>query len=235
MHSAVLQGKKYIKFADESTVEVICMNGVDQGVKKGHRNALTYKKEVDGEEVELMVAFPNLTFDEMMALLRSKANQYKDADVSPYTSLVNPHTQEEMAKIIGAFSDSKMMEKVREATKSLREEYGRGISRQEIRDLEDAEVAARAEAAKGNYGKAIAALGKASKSVADWPQQMQDRVNQARREITDAAELALDAIKETSHEDPEGALKSLSRLKQKLRGTGLEQRAKELMTELKSL
>ena len=34
MHSAVLQNKKYIKFASENTVEVMALGSLDDGVAK---------------------------------------------------------------------------------------------------------------------------------------------------------------------------------------------------------
>ena len=76
MHSAVLQNKKYVKFSNKSTVEVISLSGLDKAVKNLDRKAKTYKgKDAGGKEVELMVAWPNLTYDEIMALRSSKAGQ----------------------------------------------------------------------------------------------------------------------------------------------------------------
>ena len=52
MHSAVMQNKKYIKFANESTVEVIAVSRLDQAISKGDPKAGTYEhKNKDLKEV----------------------------------------------------------------------------------------------------------------------------------------------------------------------------------------
>ncbi|MFH0944691.1 MAG: hypothetical protein V2A76_05790 [Planctomycetota bacterium] len=93
MHSAVLQNKKYIKFADEGTVEVISLGGLEKGVEKGDKKAATYTQKVNGEDVEFLVEFPNLTVEEMVALNRSKASSYNDTGKIPFTALIDPFTE----------------------------------------------------------------------------------------------------------------------------------------------
>ena len=70
MHRSVMQNKKYIKFADKNTVEVIAIGGATAAVKSGHKKAGTYKaKNAAGEEVEYLLEFPGMTAAGLSILL----------------------------------------------------------------------------------------------------------------------------------------------------------------------
>ena len=230
MHSAVLQSKDYIKFADKSTVEVMSMSSLDKGIQKGDRKAATYTGK-DG--VEYLVEFPNLTVEEMNAMRSSKAETYNDTGKIPFTALINPHTEEEMARW-GSTSASAIMDRVKKKTKELRKEYGAGIDRKTIRTLDGAIVKSQGELAKGDYSKALGAVDKATKKSKDWPQELTAKAGRARTAIVDAATTKLDEIDALGLDDPTAALKDLNKVRSKLRGTGLEDRAKEMMAALKA-
>ena len=61
MHRSVLTNKKYIKFADANTVEVISMGGLERARGRGDKRAETYKGK-DGKQY--VVGWPNLTPEE---------------------------------------------------------------------------------------------------------------------------------------------------------------------------
>ncbi len=227
MHSAVLQNKDYIKFAEKSTVEVISLSALDQGVAKSDKKAAKYTATVDGQEVELMVEFPNLTYDEMIALNRSKASTYNDTGKIPFTCLVDPHTLEEIYRFPSA-SGGTIMKKVKEVTKDLKREHGPGISRKEIESLDDAITEASAQTKEGEFAAAVSALEKVAKNAEDWPQELQARLTKARETVLTEAEKRIAEIEATAGEDPEAATRELAKLRSKLRGTGLEDRVKEI-------
>jgi len=230
MHSAVLQSKDYIKFADKSTVEVMSMGSLDKGIQKNDRKAARYEGK-DG--IEYLVEFPNLTVEDIETMRASKAGTYNDTGRIPFTALINPHTEEEMVRW-GGVSSSAIIDKVKEKTKELRKEHGKGIDRKTIRSLNGAIESANVEVAKGDFGKAIGALDKVTKKSGDWPQELSARATKARDEIVQAATVALDAIEETGLDDPKAAMKDLNKVRSKLRGTGLEDRAKELLASFKA-
>ena len=57
MHSSVLQNKKYMKFADASTVEVICVSRLDEAIKKKDAKAGTYDGMEDGGKEVIHINF----------------------------------------------------------------------------------------------------------------------------------------------------------------------------------
>lgn len=232
MHSAVMQNKDYIKFADKSTVEVIALGQLQKGIDRGDRKASTYKKKVNGEEVELLVEFPNLTVAEVMALRNSKASSYNDTGKIPFTALVDPHTEKEMVRWSGGTSGSTIMDRVKDVTKTLKKSHGKGISRKELGQLSEAIAESQEEAVEGEYSKAMTCLTKAGKKSKDWPQVMQQKLEKARAAVIQKANTQLDEIEAYGELDPVEAKKKLNRLKSKLRGTGLESRSKELVESL---
>lgn len=231
MHSAVLQSKDYIKFSDRSTVEVMSMGSLEQGIEKGDRKAATYEAK-DGKEY--LVEFPNLTVEEMVAIRSTKAGTYNDTGKIPFTALINPHTEEELTRWSGGISSGTIIDKVKDVSKDLRKEYGEGIDRRTIRGLDDAIETAREEIADGDFAKALGAIDKAASKSQDWPESLQARVTKAREVVVQAASDALDAIEKQGADDPRTALRELNKVRMKLRGTGLEDRAAELVATLKA-
>ncbi|MFH0944692.1 MAG: hypothetical protein V2A76_05795 [Planctomycetota bacterium] len=120
-----------------------------------------------------------------------------------------------------------------EATKGLEKEHGKGIRRKTLTELADAEASSQDFTAKGEYTDALEPLDKLSRSAQDWPESLQNRIAAARKLVVTAAEKELSAIEDLLEGDPKEASSRLSKLRMKLRGTGLEDQAKELALLLK--
>lgn len=233
MHSAVMQNKKYIEFAKSGTVEVLALQRLDEGATKKDRRAAAYRaKGPDGKPVLLMLEWPNLTYDEILAFNRTQAGQYNKTGKIPYTSIVNPHNLEEMKGLPGGQGVKALMEAAEEARRQLQKEHGKGLSRKEYDRIGDAEAKARESLAKGEFGKAIDLLTAATPQNA--PEALAKRLSTTRESIVSAAEEALSAVGKTAGSDVSAAKKELSSLLPRLRGTGLEERAKELQKTLGS-
>ena len=142
----MLQNKKYIKFAYENTVEVISMGKIDQALDakaQGNARAKDFEfytaKDENGNKVERVVGWPNLTIEQMKKLNRSKAGQYNNTGKIPYTAIVNPHTLAEISNIRGGFGMGKLEDAVKAAKKSLGKEYGASVSRKTLDKIRKAE------------------------------------------------------------------------------------------------
>jgi hypothetical protein len=62
-----------VVFAEDSTVEVIALQRLDEGIKAGDKKAEMYEAVNEkGEPVKYMVKFPGLTADDMFALNRTR-------------------------------------------------------------------------------------------------------------------------------------------------------------------
>jgi len=234
MHSAVLQNKKYIKFADKNTVEVIALSRLDEAVKKKDRKAATYKtKGPDGQVVERMVNWPSLTYDEMIALNRSKAGRYNKTGRIPYTCIVDPYTEEELGN--GYRSAKAIMEAVKAFRKQLVKEHGKGIARKTVRSIEKALAQARALTAQKQYGKAVAAIKKVeSKKKQDWPESLTLKLGDAREDVLKAAKAELEEAELQMAEDKVKGKRFVQKLITRLQGTGLENDAKALLKSASS-
>ncbi|MEZ6197806.1 MAG: hypothetical protein R3F20_19120 [Planctomycetota bacterium] len=130
----MMQNKKYIKFAEENTVEVLSLGSLDQAVEKKDPKAATYKTK-DGREC--MVEWPSLTFDEIMEIRKTPGGRFNDTGGIPYTCIVNPHTLEKMKFWSGGQSAKSIMEAAEEAKKALEKEHGKGIERKTIAKLNE--------------------------------------------------------------------------------------------------
>lgn len=232
MHSAVMQNEDYIKFANANTVEVVCLGSLDQAVQAGDKKAGTYEAVVNGQKVQLMIEWPNLTYDEMIALNSSPGGQYNDTGKIPYTCIVDPHTLKQVWKYSGGSSAKTIQEAVKEARKTLDQEHGKGVPRKDYRAFCDAESNATKLTADGDYGKAIAAIQSASKNADEWPQDMKSRIDQAKQAVVDAATSKLDEIESAVDGDAVQAKRDLDKLSTKVTGTGLEARVKEIAKKI---
>jgi hypothetical protein len=232
MHDAVMCNKKYIEFANDNTVEVIALQRLDEGIEKKDKRAETYEAKVNGETVQYMVEFPGLTVEDMLALGKSKANTYNDTGGIPYTALVNPWNEEKLTFWKGGTSAGTIEEAVLEARKAMTKEHGKGVARKDVKALADAEAAAAAKVAKGEFSAAIDALAKVSGKMAKAPDAMKTRYEASKGKIVEAAEKAIASVEEKKAEDPSAAKTALTALLARLKGTGLEQRAKDLLATL---
>jgi hypothetical protein len=233
MHQSVMCNKKYIDFAQDNTVEVIALQRLEEGIEKKDKKAQTYEAKVGGKTVEYLCEFPGLTVAEMLALNSSKASSYNDTGGIPYTCLVNPHNLEQITSWKGGgASAGTIMDAVTEAKKALVKEHGKGVSRKDVKALSDAENAATARVEKADYAAALDALAKVASKAEKWPESLKTRLEAAKTKVVEEATKALDAIEAAKAEDAAKAKKDLAAISPKLRGTGLEQRAKDLLASL---
>ncbi|MEZ6197807.1 MAG: hypothetical protein R3F20_19125 [Planctomycetota bacterium] len=85
--------------------------------------------------------------------------------------------------------------------------------------------------AEGDFHKAEKELDKAEKSLKDAPEVLTAKVKAAREANVAAAQKALDDI--VANQEPAQAKRALNRLIPKLKGTGLEEKAREALVGLK--
>lgn len=232
MHSALMCNKKYIEFANQHTVEVISLDRLQEGIDKKDRKAETYEAKVDGQTVQYMVEFPGLTIDEMLALSRSKAAGFNKTGKIPYTCIVDPWTEEELKNWNGGQGAGTIQEAVLEAKKKLEADHGKGIARKDLNAVSDAAREAGAKAAKGDFAAAMDRLAKLDGKAEKWADGLKEKLKAAKADVVAAAEKALAAIEEKKATDAAAAKKELAALAGRLRGTGLEEKAKELLATL---
>ena len=152
MHRSVLTNKKYIKFADQNTVEVMSMGNID---KAGDDKRIQSYKAKDGSEY--LVGWPNLTLDDLKKLNRSKARSYNDSPGIPYTAVVSPHTLEKMSFISASYSAGTLVDQVTVARKALVKQYGKGIKRKDLRKVNKEATKTRKVLETGEIVKALKA------------------------------------------------------------------------------
>lgn len=230
MHSAVMQNKKYLEFAKQNTVEVLALQRLAEGVQKKDPRAVAYKvKGANGEEQLLMLNWPNLTLEEIEDLSRSKAGSFNKTGKIPYTSVVDPWTEKEIKGYNGG-SAKGIQEDVETALVALRKDHGKGVARKDLARVNEATAKAQAFATAGDFAKAIEALNKLDTQTKGAAELLTTKISDARAAVISAAEAALAAIESAT--DPVKAKKDLLALSDRLRGTGLETKAKELLLKL---
>ncbi len=233
MHSSVMCNDKYIEFANENTVEVICLSRLDEAIEKQEAKAATYKAKENGVEVEYLVEFPGLTKEQMFALNRSKGATYNNTGGIPYTCVVNPYTLEQMLFWSGGQSSKTLIDEITPIVEQFRKEHQVTLRRKDLRKYEEIEAEALTEASEGDFAKALKTFEKATKKTAGWPEDLLNRVNATRESIVKSATEAVDSIEAIVESDAKEARKQLARVKSKLKGTGLEARAVEIEGRIK--
>lgn len=225
MHSAVLQNKKYTKFAAQNTVEVLSLGRLSEAIEKGKPRAATYKgKDSEGNTVDLMVKWPNLTAEQIGKIRRSKAGSYNDTGKIPYTCIVDPHTLERMHVITGGYSAKGLMEEVKNARKVLMKAHGKGMRRDTLAGIKKAASSSAKLVKDGEWDKALATLKKASTKSQSWPESVQEIITSAREDVLTSARSRLDQIKAM---DDKEAKRAIRRFMNKIRKTGLYDEAKD--------
>ena len=230
MHGSVLQNDDYIEYSSKYTVEVLSMGRLDEAIEKGEKKAATYTGHRNGKEIEFMISWPGLTAEEIEALRASKAGQYNDTGGIPMTYLVNPHTLEKVTEWQGGgVTAKKIMEAADEARDALEEEHGEGFSPKDFNKFLAAEAKAWKRVTKDDFTKALKEVDKQVAKAEDWPEAMQLRVQTLRRLVVEAAERRLEEVEALLTENPRKGKPALRKLISKLKGTGLVERAKELL------
>ncbi len=217
MHSAVMQNKKYIKFAYDNSVDVLTVSRIEEGIQKGDRKAKSFKLK-KGDDTEYLVSWPSLTLDQLKSLNRSKAATYNKTGRIPYTSLVDPYTLDEIEGIRGGTSAKGLMSKIADAKKALVKEHGPGLKRSTLAKIDKAIASANAQAKTYDFAKAMKTLDKISGQKGQ-PEIIQEKLAKAKEAVVALAEERIEEIKAM---DAKQAKKEASRLKRKLKGTGLE-------------
>ena len=123
------------------------------------------------------------------------------------------------------------MEAVTEARKALTKAHGKGKPRSELKATADAETAGAEKAKAGDFAGALDAFASANKKAEkdNWPAHVRERLSKGRDAVIAAATDAVDKIEAAKADDAVKAKKDLAMLMSRLRGTGLEARAKELL------
>ena len=232
MHSTVMGDKAYIEFAYENDVEVLALDRLQDGVAKREPNAATYDAKQGGKPVKFLIQFPGLTVDDVLAMRNSKASTYNKSGGLPYTAIIDPFTEEEIKSWKGGgIAAADIMAAVTDARKALTKAHGKGKPRPELRALADAETASTDKLKTGDFAGALDAFGTATKKADKdgWPAHLKARMATARDDVVAKATEALDAIEKATADDAVKAKKDLLAMMSRLRGTGLEQRAKDLL------
>jgi hypothetical protein len=232
----VLQNKKYIAFAEENTVEVLVLDRLEEGIEKDDRRAARYKgKDGSGQEVELLVGWPNLTVEDVKAMRSTKANTYNNTGKIPYTSVIDPYTLEEMGNIKGGFGVGMLTDLVEAKRKELVKQHGRGTSRRSLKKVQEADREIREQLAGGNLAKALADTAALEKKMAKESPAVIELVGKTKAEVLAAAGKHLDELEATIERgEKAAALKQLGPLSRALKGTPLEERALELLEKAKA-
>ncbi len=193
MHSSVLQNDKYIEFAADNAVDVIAESRLDEGRQKKDPKADEYDgADADGKPVKLMKEWPNLTYDEMIALNSSPAGQYNKTGHVPYTSIVDPYTLQEMKALPGGQSAKGLMEAVTEASKTLVASHGPQLKRSVLQKYQAGAKAVEDTLGKGNASKALADFRKLEASIAKDPESLKAKAKELETKLLDAAKSDLD-------------------------------------------
>lgn len=231
----MLQNKKYIKFADDNSVEVIVLGRLDEAIEKEEKGAATYKgKDESGNEVEFLVGYPNLTVEDMQKMGGSKAGSYNNTGKIPYTAIVDPHTLEEMENIKGGYGAGTLIDLVKEKKKELEKAHGKSISRKELQKVkkESAEIKELVDA--GNLTRALSDAAKLEKSMAKSPALL-EMAGKVSAEVQAACAKRLDELEaQIGRGETKDAAKELGPLARALKGTPLEERANALLEQTKT-
>ncbi len=236
MHSSVLQNEKYIAFANDNTVEVIAEERLDEGRSKKDPKADEYDgKDADGKPAKLMKEWPNLTYDEMLALTSSPGGQYNHTGKIPYTSIVDPYTLKEIKGLSGGQSAKGLMEEVAVAKVQLNKDHGASLKRSVYAKYMAGEKAVQDLLAKSGAAKALPEFRKLEASIAKEPDSLKTKAKTLEESILDAAKAQLDdAEAKIGSSDLKGAAAILNPLASALKGTDLARRANELLEKIKT-
>lgn len=235
LHASVMGDAAYREFAYEGTVEVLALDRLQDGVDKKEERAATYEAKVGGKTVSYLVEFPGLTVEEAVALNRSKAGSYNKTGGLPYTALIDPFTEVE-TKVWkgGGVKAEEIIEAAKAARTVIAKAHGKGKPRPELRAVTEAQGQADTKTKAGDFAGALDALEVVRKrSEKDgWPSLLKERVATSREGVVASATQALEAVEATKADDAVKARKDLLALQPRLRGTGLEARAKALLAGL---
>jgi hypothetical protein len=231
----VLQNKKYIAFAEESSVDVLTMDRLQMGIDEKDKRAGTYKaKDVDGQEKEFLLSWPSLTVEELTEMGKGHAGTYNKTGKLPYTAVVDPFTLEEMGNLPGAFAVPQLSDLVAAKKKELEKAHGKGVTRKTLAKFKEADAGIKKELAAGNLAKALTDSTALQKKVAKDGDAIVEMANKTGAEVLEAATKQLDEIEAMiGRGEKAEANKQLGPLSRALKGTTLEERALALLAQTK--
>ncbi len=235
MHSAVLQNRKYIKHAAKNTVEVLVLSQIEKGIESGDRKAARFeRKGPDGKPKRYFVKFPSLTLEDLQNLNRSKASTYNHSGKIPYTSVVDPFTEREVASFLGGISAKTLIEKTKAVRKKLIAAHGKPpLERKDLRRFEAALASIDGLLARREAGKALKELRQLAKKTARWPGELKAQLEERRER---AAAVGLELVgeaEEAAAQDPKRAAAKLQLLARQLAGTEAGERAEAALARLR--
>jgi len=182
-----------------------------------------------------MLAWPNLTLDEIKALNGSKAGTYNNTGKIPYTSIIDPYTLEEMENIKGGYGAGSLMDIVTAKKKELEKAHGKGISRKTLNKVKAADAEIQELLTEGNLAKALTESAALQKKVAKEPAAIMELADKTNAAVLEAAGKKLDEIEAMIGRDEKAeASKELGPLSRALKGTSLEERALALIEQAKA-
>ncbi len=230
MHRSVLTNKKYIKFAEANTVEMLSMGNLAKGRGAGDKRAETFTAK-DGKEY--LVGWPNLTPEEFE---KSQApRKYKEGNGIPETAIVNPHSGEKMDSKLGVWAMGKLVDAVTAAKKQLTKDYGKGVTRKDLKKVNKEAAKTRSMLEKGEIVKALKAAQAQWKKLAKKPKVLQDIVAKLLDECFADAEKQLDELEAViGRGEKKSAARTLGPLARALKGSRLEKRVNELVASTKT-
>jgi hypothetical protein len=236
VHGSVLQNKKYIAFAEESAVDVLTMDRLQEGIDEKDKRAGTYtKKDADGQEKEFLLSWPSLTVEDLKAMNASKAGSYNKTGGLPYTAVVDPHTLEEMGNLKGGFAMGALTDLVAAKKKELEKAHGKSVSRKTLTKVKEADAEIRKHLAEGDLAKALTESAALQKKVAKEPPAIIEMAAKTQAGVLEAAGKSLDEIEAMiGRGEKAEAGKQLSGLSRALKGTALEERALALLEQTKA-
>ena len=232
MHASLMCDKEYIEFSYENAVEVLALDRLQEGVDKKEEHAATYDAKEGGKPVKYLVEFPGLTVEDVLALRSSKASSYNHTGGLPYTAIIDPFTEEEVKNWKGGgIATTEIIDGVKAARATMQKAHGKGKPRAELKLMTDAETTGADKLKAGDFAGAIDAYAAATKKADKdaWPKHLRDRIAKGKDAAITAATEALDKIEADKATDAVKAKKDLGMMMSRLRGTGLEQRAKDLL------
>lgn len=229
--SGVLCNKKYMECAASNTVDVMGMINIEKAVARRDKRAQTYDATVDGATVKFLVEFPGVTVEDVVAMTTATA-KYDTTGYAPFTALVDPWTEESLQHWSGHQSAHSLIDAVTEIRKRMEKDHGKGASRKDARTFLAARALATAKTSKGEFAAALDALGELSPAAEKGPEGLKRLLADARAAAVKAAEKALSAVEQDQAANPAAAKQRLLDLLPRLKGTGLESRAKELLQKM---
>ncbi len=225
MHRSVLQNKKYMKFADGNTVEVISVSSVPKP-NSGDKRVATYKGK-DGNDY--MVEWPGLTHKQ----LSNSNGGFNKSGKIPYVAIVNPHTGEEFVGFNGG-SAGKIMDIVSELQKEMEKEHGKGVKRSTLRKLDKDKAKIAALLAKNKVRDALSKYSAMAKKAAK-SEALQNYIKDSLDGILKVAARNLSKAEGLIEQgDPKSAGKILRPLVRALKDTPLAERAADLDAKTKA-